>query len=60
MSSRPESAHWVLLREVLAEITRPAGNLFLDVRTVVLTQEHGIRKIYTTDTDFLRLPGFSK
>ncbi len=49
--------HWVLLREVLAEITHPAGNLLFDVRTVVLMQEHGIRKIYTTDTDFLQFPG---
>jgi predicted nucleic acid-binding protein len=31
-----------------------AGNLFFDIRTVVLMREHGIRVIYTTDTDFLQ------
>ena len=49
-----EDEHWSLLEEVLSEITHPAGNLFFDVRTVVLMREHGIRSIYTTDTDFLQ------
>jgi len=51
---RSESGHWTLLAEVLAELTHPSGNLFFDVRTVVLMREHGIRRIYTTDTDFLQ------
>ncbi|MCK6556908.1 PIN domain-containing protein [Candidatus Binatia bacterium] len=46
--------HWKLLSEVLAEITHPSGNLFFDVRTAVLMREHGVRRIYTTDTDFLQ------
>ena len=46
--------HWTLLGEVLAGLTHPAGNLFFDVRTVVLMREHGIRRIYTTDADFLQ------
>jgi predicted nucleic acid-binding protein len=47
-------AHWSLLATVLAELTHPSGNLFFDVRTVVLMREHGVRRIYTTDTDFLQ------
>lgn len=47
-------AHWPLLGTVLAELTHPNGNLFFDIRTVVLMREHGIRRIYTTDTDFLQ------
>lgn len=46
--------HWPLLATVLADLTHPSGNLFFDVRTVVLMREHGIRRIYTTDTDFLQ------
>ena len=49
--------HWPLLGNVLAELTHPNGNLFFDVRTVVLMREHGIRRIYTTDTDFLQFTG---
>ncbi len=48
--------HWSLLPEVLRGLTYPAGNLFFDVRTAVLMREHGIREIYTTDTDFLQFP----
>lgn len=54
---RPEAGHWTLLTEVLGELTHPSGNLFFDVRTVVLMREHGIRRIYTTDTDFLQFSG---
>jgi len=46
--------HWQQLPEVLEPLTHPAGNLFFDVRTVTLMREHGIRRIYTTDTDFLQ------
>jgi toxin-antitoxin system PIN domain toxin len=49
--------HWVLLEQVLGDLTHPAGNLLFDVRTVVLMREHGIRDIYTTDTDFLQFAG---
>jgi toxin-antitoxin system PIN domain toxin len=51
------SSHWPLLKDVLAELTHPAGNLFFDIRTAVLMREHGIRRIYTTDTDFLQFSG---
>jgi uncharacterized protein len=49
--------HWRLLSEILEEIPHPSGNLFFDIRTVVLMREHGIREIFTTDTDFLQFPG---
>lgn len=52
-----EDGHWTLLEEVLGGLMYPAGNLFFDIRTVVLMQEHGIREIYTTDTDFLQFSG---
>ena len=54
---RVEGSHWSLLAALLAELTHPSGNLFFDVRTVVLMREHGVRRIYTTDTDFLQFPG---
>jgi toxin-antitoxin system PIN domain toxin len=49
--------HWSTLAEVLAGLTHPSGNLFFDVRTAVLMREHGLRRIYTTDTDFLQFDG---
>lgn len=46
--------HWTILERVLADLHRPSGNLFFDIRTVVLMRERGVREIYTTDTDFLQ------
>ena len=46
--------HWTLLEKVLGDLHRPSDNLFFDIRTVVLMREHGVREIYTTDTDFLQ------
>lgn len=46
--------HWRLLPAVLEHVAHPSGNLFFDVRTVVLMREHGIRRIYTADVDFLQ------
>lgn len=48
--------HFEILEDTLASLTHPAGNLFFDVRTAVLMREHGVREIYTTDTDFLQFP----
>jgi toxin-antitoxin system PIN domain toxin len=50
-------AHWTVLAEVLRELTHASGNLFFDVRTVALMREHGIRRIYTLDADFLQFRG---
>lgn len=49
--------HWALLDEVLGGLVHPGGNLFFDVRTAVLMREHGVRRIYTTDADFLQFAG---
>ncbi len=46
--------HWTILETVLGDLHRPSGNLFFDIRTVVLMWERGVREIYTTDTDFLQ------
>jgi toxin-antitoxin system PIN domain toxin len=51
--------HWALLEEVLGTLTHPSGNLFFDIRTAVLMREHGVRSIYTADTDFLQFPAVS-
>jgi toxin-antitoxin system PIN domain toxin len=51
-----EERHWTLLESILGKLTRPAGNLFFDIRTVALMHEHGVREIYTSDTDFLQFP----
>jgi uncharacterized protein len=52
LSSTPR--HWQILQEVTNHLHHPAGNLFFDIHTVVLMREHGIRRIYTADTDFLK------
>ena len=44
--------HARLLSEELERLSHPAGNLFFDIRTVVLMREHGIRTVYTADHDF--------
>ena len=49
--------HWELLKQEVLAIPHPVGNLFFDIRTLVLMREHGIRTIYTTDTDFLQFKG---
>jgi toxin-antitoxin system PIN domain toxin len=49
--------HWELLEKELAALTHPSGNLFFDIRTVVMMRERGIRTIYTRDTDFLQFQG---
>jgi predicted nucleic acid-binding protein len=49
--------HWETLHALVAELHHPAGNLFFDIRTAALMREHGVRKIYTSDRDFLQFPG---
>lgn len=51
---RATDGHWSILPSVLSGLTHPSGNLFFDIRTAVLMREHGIRRIYTTDADFLQ------
>lgn len=49
--------HWGAFREALAKARHVSGNLFFDLRTVVLMKEHGVRRIYTADDDFRRFDG---
>lgn len=51
------SRHWDTLRSIVAELHHPSGNLFFDIRTAALMREHGVRKIYTSDRDFLQFSG---
>ena len=40
--------------EVIQQIPHLRGNLMHDAHTALLMREHGIRRIYTRDTDFHR------
>lgn len=46
--------HWELLEAELAALSHPSGNLFFDIRTVVMMRERGIRTIHTRDKDLLQ------
>lgn len=48
--------HPAVARQVLDSVPPLAGNLMHDLHTAVLMREHGIRRIYTRDTDFHRFP----
>lgn len=48
--------HAAVAREVFDDLPRISGNLVHDAHTAVLMYEHGIRRIYTSDTDFHRFP----
>ena len=50
----PTERHASVLADTLEELPHAAGNLMHDVQTAVLMREHGIRRIYTRDTDFHR------
>lgn len=52
----PGERHREVLAQVLGEIPHLAGNLMHDAHTAALMREHGIRTIYTRDTDFHRFP----
>ncbi|MBI4546220.1 MAG: PIN domain-containing protein [Gemmatimonadetes bacterium] len=48
--------HADVVAEVLGLVPGLAGNVFHDVHTAALMREHGIRRIYTRDSDFHRFP----
>src|SRR5436305_6825431 len=48
--------HAAVAAEVFHELPFPSGNLMHDAHTAVLMREHGIRRVYTRDTDFHRFP----
>lgn len=46
--------HASVADQVVQEVPHLTGNLIHDAHTAVLMREHGIRRIYTRDTDFHR------
>jgi hypothetical protein len=42
--------------KVFAEIPGIGGNLVFGAQTAILMREHGLKTIYTRDTDFRRFP----
>ena len=46
--------HRQVANEVFGELPDLAGNLVFDARIAILMREHGIKTIYTRDTDFNR------
>ena len=46
--------HPAIMRQTLVEVPGLRGNLVHDANTAVLMREHGIRTIYTRDSDFHR------
>lgn len=52
----PTERHPAVAGDLFAALPHITGNLFHDVHTAVLLREHGIKQIYTRDTDFNRFP----
>ena len=52
----PTERHQTIASEVFDEIPDIRGNLIFDARIAILMREHGLRTIYTRDTDFNRFP----
>ena len=48
--------HTDVVEQVLQEVPQLGGNVVHDAHTAILMREHGIRRIYTRDTDFHRFP----
>ena len=48
--------HAAVLAQTLSELPDLRGNVMHDVHTAVLMREHGISRICTRDSDFLRFP----
>jgi len=49
--------HASVVADLVASVPDLTGNLVHDAHTVALMREHGVRAIYTRDTDFHRFPG---
>jgi toxin-antitoxin system PIN domain toxin len=50
----PTERHTEVVADVMKEIPHLSGNLMYDLQTAVLMREHGIKRIFTRDTDFHR------
>jgi hypothetical protein len=48
--------HSAVAAQTLAEVPALAGNILHDTHTAILMREHGVRRIYTRDSDFNRFP----
>lgn len=48
--------HAAVAAQTVLELPDLAGNLVHDLHTAVLMREHGVKTIYTRDTDFHRFP----
>ena len=48
--------HAEVAQVTLKEVKGIRGNILYDAHTAILMREHGIRRIYTRDTDFHRFP----
>ena len=49
--------HVSVLADLIEDVPELTGNLVHDAHTAALMFEHGVRTIYTRDTDFHRFPG---
>jgi uncharacterized protein len=50
----PTDRHAAVAAQVFHEASHVSGNLLHDAHTAILMREHGVRRIYTRDTDFHR------
>ena len=50
----PGSRHPQVVAEIIREVPHAHGNLMHDLATAALMREHGIKTVYTRDTDFHR------
>jgi len=48
--------HVAVAEQVLAEVPQLGANILHDTHIAILMREHGIKWIYTRDTDFHRFP----
>lgn len=48
--------HTAVAAQTIGELPHLGGNLMHDARTAILMREHGVRRIFTRDTDFHRFP----
>jgi len=52
----PTERHADVAADVIKKLPSLSGNLLYDAQTAILMREHGIKRIYTRDTDFHRFP----
>ncbi len=52
----PGERHPKVASEIIKNMPSLSGNLMYDAKTAILMREHGIKTIYTRDTDFHRFP----